>query len=150
MNIASEAMPYCIVGVFLVNPESNKVLLAKDKESNKYTIPLGLLEFGDEWEECASRKVLEDTGITISNERLRHISTMNCFDHENENHSIAIFLYGEINSEAFELKNDYFFTDFEFLKKNYETLIFNMKVFLLKYPNIRSVKDFSKIIKVKY
>jgi hypothetical protein len=41
------------------------------------------------------------------------------------------------------------FTNFEFLKEKYETLIFNMKIFMQKYPNIGTVKDFSKIIKVK-
>ena len=149
MNIASEIMPYCIVGVFLVDPEKNSVLLVKDKETNEHTIPLSLLEFGDEWEECAARKVLEDTGITISTERMRHISTFNCLNLEKDYHSIAIFLHAEINSQGIELKNNYFFTDFDFLKENYDTLIFNMKVFLQKYPNIRTVKDFSNIIKIK-
>ena len=149
MNITSETMPYCIVGVFLVDPEKNSVLLVKDKETNEFTIPLAILEFGDEWEECAARKVFEDTGITILPEKIRHISTLNCLNLEKEYHSIAIFLHSEINSQTIELKNNYFFTNFEFLKEKYETLIFNMKIFMQKYPNIGTVKDFSKIIKVK-
>ena len=149
MNIASEIMPYCIVGVFLVDQEKNSVILVKDKETNEYTIPLALLEFGEEWEECASRKVFEDIGIQISPEKMRHISTFNCMNLEKDYHSIAIFLHVEINSQNIELKNNYFFTNFEFLKENYDTLIFNMKVFLKKYPNIGTVKDFTKIIKVK-
>ena len=148
MKVATEIIPSCIVGVFLVDTEKNTLLLVKDKVSNEYTIPLGFLEFGEEWEECASRKVLEDTGISISPEKLKHISTFNCMDLEKDYHSIAIFLYAEINSQTLEIKNNYFFTHFDFLKEKYETLIFNMKVFLQKYPNIKTVRDISKIVKV--
>lgn len=149
MKIASDVGPYCIVGLFLVDPEKNSVLLVKDKETSEYTIPISLLEFGEEWEECAARKLFEDTGIVVNPEKMRHISTFNCLDLQKEYHSIAIFLYYEINSQTIELENNYFFTNFEFLKEKFDTLIFNMRVFLQKYPNIVTVKDFTKIMKVK-
>jgi len=149
MKIASDVMPYCIVGLFLVDPEMNSVLLVKDKETSEYTIPISFLEFGEEWEECAAKKLYEDTGIEVSSEKMRHVSTFNCLDLERDYHSIAIFLYYEINSQTIELKNNYFFTNFVFLKEKFDTLIFNMKVFLQKYPNIVTVRDFTKIMKVK-
>jgi ADP-ribose pyrophosphatase YjhB (NUDIX family) len=149
MKIASDVMPYCLVGLFLVDPEKNLVLLFNDKETSEYTIPISFLEFGEEWEECAARKLYEDTGIVVSSEKMRHVSTFNCLDLERDYHSIAIFLYYEINSQTIELKNNYFFTNFEFLKEKFDTLIFNMKVFLQKYPNIVTVRDFTKIMKVK-
>jgi ADP-ribose pyrophosphatase YjhB (NUDIX family) len=149
MKIASEVMPYCIVGVFLVDPEKNQVMLVMDKETAEYTIPLSFLEFGEEWEECAARKVFEDTGLVVPSDKMRHISTFNCLNLEKDYHSIAIFLYAEIDTQSLQLKNNYFFADFEFLKEKHDTLIFNMKVFLQKYPNISAVKDLNKIIKVK-
>ncbi|XP_071735671.1 nudix hydrolase 1-like [Rutidosis leptorrhynchoides] len=57
------------VAVFLL--KDNKILLGRRLSSNigthTYALPGGHLEFGESFEECAAREVMEETGLEIKN-----------------------------------------------------------------------------------
>jgi len=58
------------IGVFVW--KDGKFLMAKRQGSHgegTWSIPGGRLEFGESWEGCAAREVLEETGVKITNVR---------------------------------------------------------------------------------
>lgn len=74
------------LGVMLV--KGSKVLLGKRHEDptkadselhgeGTWTMPGGGIEFGEDFEDCAYREVLEETGIIINKEELKLISVSN-------------------------------------------------------------------------
>ena len=55
-----------------------------------WTVPGGHLEFGESWEDCAKREVLEETGMKITNLRLLAV-TNDVFEAE-QKHYVTILL----------------------------------------------------------
>ena len=58
--------PHGGVGIFIVNYETDKLLIGKRKDNNLYSIPGGWLEKWEEFEECGSREIKEETDLDIS------------------------------------------------------------------------------------
>lgn len=52
--------------VFIINPETKKILLVKHKKFNKWVQPGGHLEPNETPEEAALREVYEETGLKIT------------------------------------------------------------------------------------
>ena len=70
------------VGVMVF--KDGKFLMGKRKGSHgngEYSCAGGHLEFGESFEECAKREVLEETGVRIKN--IKFLSVANIFKHEN-------------------------------------------------------------------
>lgn len=91
----NEARP--LVGLGVIVEKDGKVLIGKrlaSHGSGTYMIPGGHLEFGETFEECAQREVLEETGIEIKN--LTLICVRN--DIEYEKHYVAIGMYAQWKS----------------------------------------------------
>jgi 8-oxo-dGTP diphosphatase len=79
------------IGVFVI--KDGKVLLGKRKNAHgdgSWSFPGGHLEFGESWEDCAAREVMEETGLNISNIRFG-TATNDIFEKENK-HYITIFM----------------------------------------------------------
>ena len=57
-------------GVFIYDPNSKKILIVQSR-GNLWGSPKGSLEYGETEIECAIREVLEETGITITEEVLK-------------------------------------------------------------------------------
>ena len=75
------------VGVLIL--KDKKILLGKRKGSHgtgEYSCAGGHLEFGESFEECATREVLEETGVKIKN--IRFLSVVNVFKHENRQDTV--------------------------------------------------------------
>ncbi len=79
------------VGVGVAIIKDGKVLLGKRKAAHgegSWAFPGGHLEFGESWEECACREVLEEAGIEVKNVRFGSL-TNDIFTAENK-HYITI------------------------------------------------------------
>ncbi|MEZ4180371.1 MAG: NUDIX domain-containing protein [Candidatus Doudnabacteria bacterium] len=69
--MTQQPFPKTVVGVLVF--KENKVLLGKRKKgdgSNEYAGPGGSLRFSETFEECAIRKVKEETGIDVKNVKI--------------------------------------------------------------------------------
>src|SRR5665213_417667 len=91
MSLPQNNNPRVGVGVLLV--ENDKLLLGKRKNSHgngTWAPPGGHLEFGESFEECAIREVLEETGLNIKNPEFLAI-TNDFFQKENR-HYVSVFM----------------------------------------------------------
>jgi 8-oxo-dGTP diphosphatase len=67
------------VGVFCFK-RTGDFIIGKRKGSlgaGTYALPGGHLEFGETFEQCAAREVLEETGITISEGDIKYLTCVN-------------------------------------------------------------------------
>lgn len=86
------------VGVFVF--KDGKFLLGKrvgKHGKDTWSVPGGYLEFGETFEECAAREVLEETNVKISN--IKFYTTVNNIFHDENKHSITIFMFSDWKSD---------------------------------------------------
>lgn len=96
--------PFIGIGVLLINNE-NQILLGKRKNSHGdsyWAPPGGHLEFGESFEDCAVREVLEETALTI--EKPKFFSLTNDFFKKEKKHYISIFMLATYPNSQ-EIKN---------------------------------------------
>merc|ERR1712070_237455 len=90
----SMAAPRIGVGVFdFASRTSNRYLLGKRLGSHgagTYALPGGHLEYGESFEQCATREVLEETGLDITD--IRFLTATNSVFHETTKHYVTIFM----------------------------------------------------------
>lgn len=82
------------IGVFVF--KDGKFLLGRRKGkhgTDTWSVPGGYLEYGEDFEECAAREVMEETGVKITNIKL-YTTVNNVFYDENK-HSITIFMFSD-------------------------------------------------------
>lgn len=93
-----------LVGTGVIVEKDGKILIGKRLSSHgagTYMIPGGHLEFGETFEECAAREVLEEAGVAIKNITLVCVRN----DIEYGKHYIALGMHaewesGELHDEA--------------------------------------------------
>lgn len=61
----SKETPRVCVGVVILNPNDEMLLLCSHKFSNHWIVPGGGVEWGESMAECAKREVKEETGLDI-------------------------------------------------------------------------------------
>ena len=87
-----EKSPKVGIGVIVYNKE-NKILFIKRKGKHghgEWSFPGGKLDFGESFEECARREVLQEVGIEISNPEFVDVTNDLFPDHDL--HFITIFM----------------------------------------------------------
>ena len=62
----------------------------------RWQFPGGYLEFGESFEECASREVLEEVDISVEPSRMRYVATMNVRGVEFGYHNVGIFMVARV------------------------------------------------------
>ena len=85
------------VGVFV--KRESKILVGKRKGSHgadTWALPGGHLEFGESFERCCKREVLEETGVIINN--ISPVVFTNDIFYEEGFHYITLFFKGEYKS----------------------------------------------------
>ena len=91
------------VGVFVL--KNGKFLIGKRKNAHgggSWCLPGVHLEFGESWEACAVREVLEETGVRIKNIKFASV-TNDIFDAEGK-HYITIFILSDYDGGDVEIK----------------------------------------------
>jgi 8-oxo-dGTP diphosphatase len=81
------------IGVGVIVRKGGKFLMGKrlgKHGQGTWSVPGGHLEFGESWQECSAREVMEETGLKIKNVRLMAV-TNNIFENENA-HSITLWM----------------------------------------------------------
>ena len=94
-----ETQPHVRVGVGVMILKDGKVLLGQRKNAHgvgTWHFPGGHLEFGESFEECAKREVMEETGCTIKNVE-KVCFTNDIFPLDNK-HYVSCFVKAEIES----------------------------------------------------
>lgn len=68
------------VRVGVVIPQDDRILLVRHRKGEKtyWMLPGGGLDYGETFAQCAEREVREETGLTITAERLLYISEAIC------------------------------------------------------------------------
>ncbi|MCL2281009.1 NUDIX domain-containing protein [Candidatus Saccharibacteria bacterium] len=79
------------IGVYII--KDSKLLMGERigaHQANMFAAPGGHLEFGETWEECAEREVMEETGIKITNARFLGVTNDVMLDDDRHYITIAI------------------------------------------------------------
>jgi ADP-ribose pyrophosphatase YjhB (NUDIX family) len=99
------------IGVFVVSPDHpGCVLLGKRKGSDgsgTWALPGGHLERFESWESCATREVLEETHLAITNVQFVH--ALNAIEEKEDYHYVVLFMRGEAVSACDFLLPPFFF-----------------------------------------
>ena len=109
----SPQLPQIGVATFLFSPtrRPGEFLLGKRKGAlgaNTWALPGGHLEFGESFETCAAREILEETGLSVDERTLRYLTATNdIFAGESESeseglrkkHYVTIFMVGRVSEE---------------------------------------------------
>jgi 8-oxo-dGTP diphosphatase len=130
--------------------------LGKRKESGFFGLPGGWLETGEDWDECASRELWEETGLLKQAYSFRHVHTLNCRLLENNIHNISCVMYNEVESfEVAKVRNKephkcygWIWVTLSQLRENIDKLFFPLRIFLKKFPKIQSVSELKSLIKI--
>ncbi len=65
-----ERYPYPVVGVLVINPEDEILLVKFDDKDSSYGIPGGKVEWGETIQDAAKREVKEEVGLNVKFDNL--------------------------------------------------------------------------------
>lgn len=150
-----EYLPSVGVGILLVNKD--KILIGRRIDSGMYGLPGGWIEFSENWDECASRELKEETGINLKPENFKHIYTLNLIHKEKNFHSVSCVMFGLMNeSELSALENKepnkcygWVWAGLADIRAMGTSLFYPLREFLNRNIKIQKASDFNKLVKDK-
>ncbi len=86
-------MSYPRVGIGVFVWKGDKFLMGKRRGSHghdTWSIPGGHLEFGESWEDCAKREVLEETGLSVDD--VKFLAATNDLFTDDNKHYVTIWV----------------------------------------------------------
>jgi len=88
----------CGVRALLIN-DKREILLGRrmDHKDKLYAAPGGHLEFGESFEECASREVKEELDLDLAPCDIRYLTTLNFFKKEENFHYLNLITVARIS-----------------------------------------------------
>jgi 8-oxo-dGTP diphosphatase len=92
------------VGVFVFNSKQEFVLGKRlgSHGSGTYALPGGHLAYGESFEECSAREILEETGLKVKN--IKFLTATNDVMEKEGKHYVTIFMGCEVDDENAEPK----------------------------------------------
>jgi len=87
------------LGIFVFNSSTNKFLVGKRIKEKCFGLPGGKLEYGESFEGCAKRELIEETNINLEESRFKYLCSFNCINKELEYHWVEIFMVVHISTE---------------------------------------------------
>lgn len=146
---------YPSVGVGIVVIYNEKLLLGRRIDSGMYGLPGGWIEYAEEWEECASRELLEETGIDVPASEFKHVYTINSISLEKNYHAASCVMFVEIDeSKVKTLHNKepnkcygWFWISLTEMKSMNNLLFHPLRQFLGKNPQLKKASDFKGFLK---
>jgi ADP-ribose pyrophosphatase YjhB (NUDIX family) len=141
------------IGIFIIDPKEQKLLIGKRNEKELFGLPGGWLEKYEEFEEAAQRELFEETGLKLDKSRFKHIITLNCVFIENDYHSLSVVVYTEINDdERDEIFNKepskcrgWFWTTIEECRKYENRLFYPIRTLLNELPDLKDIQYLKKM-----
>lgn len=90
----SETKTNITCGIYLYNTKTKKILVchATNSSWNKWSIPKGLLDEGEEPFKAACRELKEETGIDISNLHILHTHALPVIKYQRQNKILESYL----------------------------------------------------------
>ena len=113
------------LAIFVLDSTNNKILIGKRMKEKLFGLPGGKLEYGESFEECANRELLEETNLNIPENRFNYSCSFNCIKKELDYHWVEILMICQITKEEeMHLKNnepdkceDWIWVNFEEIQK---------------------------------
>ena len=69
-----------------------------------YQFPGGYLEYGESFEECSARELLEEAGVTVSSDIFKYVTTLNVRRTDIGYHNVGIIMSVKLD-KSIEIKN---------------------------------------------
>jgi 8-oxo-dGTP diphosphatase len=146
--------PKVVINVFMFNSEGNKILVGKRFDDGALGILCGKLEYGEDFEDCASRILSNLTNILVEDPtRIKFICSYNAVDRSSNTHIVAIDYYIQLTKEEekfYLIVDKYYFQNwnwysYEEISKMYDSLKSGMQIFLKKF-NIKNLDDIKNLV----
>lgn len=89
--------PRTLVNLYILNSTEDKLFMAK-KTLCPFWLLLGeKLEYGEKFEVCTKRILLEETLLSLEEQRFKFICTFNAVDKNNKKHFLVINYYVKLS-----------------------------------------------------
>lgn len=96
------------VGIAILIPHDGKILLGKRKSEHgrgTWGLPGGHIEYGESFEDCVHRELMEETGLKVTNVRFAAL-TNDIYPHEKRHYVTIFMLCDYISGEAQVMEPD--------------------------------------------
>ena len=132
--------PKAEIGIYILNYKMDKMLLGKNKFENFWRILNGKLAYGESFEDCACRILLEQLNFKVHPDRVKFLCSLNVLDKATKFHCLEINYFVQISEkeevELSNLRNVYIqwkLFNLDEINENKEEIFCGILLFIKKY-----------------